>query len=156
LWPDFSRLPNDLVPAVTFRAIPVGEPFAVAGLVGTAIPVSHVVPTFGYILEEGATTVVFSGDTGPTEALWRTARARPAVRGLFVECSFPNSLQRIADVSKHLTPATLRSEIAKFPPGAPIHLYHMKPPSLPRLRAEVAELGDARISILADGDVLDF
>jgi ribonuclease BN (tRNA processing enzyme) len=156
LWPDFSRLPNDLVPAVTFRAIPVGEPFTVAGLVGTAIPVSHVVPTFGYILEEGHTTIVFSGDTGPTEELWRAARAQPDVKGLFVECSFPNSLQHLADVSKHLTPATLESEIVKFPPGAPIHLYHMKPPTLERLRTEIAELGNARVSILADGDQLDF
>jgi ribonuclease BN (tRNA processing enzyme) len=156
LWPDFSRLPNDLVPAVTYRAVAVGEPFALEGLVGTAIPVSHVVPTVGYILEEGGTSIVFSGDTGPTDALWRAARARPDVKGLFVECSFPNSLQHLADVSKHLTPATLRSEIVKFPPGAPIHLYHMKPPTLERLRTEVAALGDARISILADGDELDF
>jgi hypothetical protein len=73
-----------------------------------------------------------------------------------VECSFPNSLQHLADVSKHLTPATLRSEIVKFPPGAPIHLYHMKPPTLERLRADVAEMGDTRVSILADGDELDF
>jgi ribonuclease BN (tRNA processing enzyme) len=156
LWPDFSRLPNDLVPAVTFRTIPVGEPFAIAGLVGTALPVSHVVPTFGYILEEGAATIVFSGDTGPTEELWRAARAQPDVKGLFVECSFPNSLQHLADVSKHLTPATLKSEIVKLPPGAPIHLYHMKPPTLDRLRTEIAELGNARVSILADGDLLDF
>ena len=72
LWPDFSRLPNDLVPAVTFRAIPVGEPFTVGGLVATAIPVSHVVPTVGYILEEGGTCIVFSGDTGPTSRACRT------------------------------------------------------------------------------------
>ncbi|MDL2716973.1 MAG: 3',5'-cyclic-nucleotide phosphodiesterase [Acidobacteriota bacterium] len=156
LWPDFSRLLNDFVPAVTYRAVPVGEPFAVGALIGTAIPVSHVVPTVGYILEDRGTSIVFSGDTGPTDALWRAARARTDVKGIFVECSFPNSLQHLADVSKHLTPATLQSEIVKFPPGAPIHLYHMKPPGLPRLRAEVAELGDARVSILADGDVLDF
>jgi ribonuclease BN (tRNA processing enzyme) len=156
LWPDFSRLPNDLVPAVTFRAIAVGEPFAVSGLVATAIPVSHVVPTFGYILEDGGTSIVFSGDTGPTEALWRAARARPDVKGLFVECSFPNSLQHLADVSRHLTPATLVSEIVKFPPAIPIRLYHMKPPTLERLRTEVAALGDARVSVLADGDEMDF
>jgi ribonuclease BN (tRNA processing enzyme) len=156
LWPDFSRLPNDLVPAVTFRAVPLNEPFTLEGLVATAIPVDHVVPTVGYILAEAGTSVVFSGDTGPTDALWRAARARADVKGLFVECSFPNSLQPLADVSKHLTPATLRAEIPKLPPGAPIHLYHMKPPTLERLRSDVAALGDSRISILADGDELVF
>ena len=156
LWPDFSRLPNDRVPAVTFRSVAALEPFEVGGLTVTAVPVSHVVPTVGYILEDGGTSIVFSGDTGPTEALWRAARARAGVKGLFVECSFPNSLQHLADVSKHLTPATLRIEIAKLPPNAPIHLYHMKPPTLEILRAEVAALREPRLSILADGDELVF
>jgi ribonuclease BN (tRNA processing enzyme) len=156
LWPDFSRLPNDLMPAVTFRVIPTGVPFEVAGLVATAVPVCHVVPTCGYILAEGGTSVVFSGDTGPTDELWRFARARRDVKGLFVECSFPNDLQDLADVSCHLTPATLHREMEKLPPGAPIYLYHMKPPTISRLRADIEALHDARLSILADGDELSF
>ena len=156
LWPDFSRLPNDLAPAVAFRGIPLGKPFEVAGLEATAIPVSHIVPTCGYILTGGGKSIVFSGDTGPTDALWTAVRARHDVVGLFVECSFPNDLQHLADVSKHLTPGTLSKEMAKFPPSAPVYLYHMKPPSLARLRAEIAALSDARLSVLADGDQLTF
>jgi ribonuclease BN (tRNA processing enzyme) len=78
------------------------------------------------------------------------------VKAFFVECSFPNALQHLADVSKHLTPATLRAEMEKLPPDAPIYLYHMKPPTLERLRAEVAALGNGRVSLLADGDELTF
>ena len=156
LWPDFSRLPNDAVPAVAFRAIPIGTPCEVAGLAVTAVPVSHVVPTCGYILEDAGCRIVFSGDTGPTEALWKAARALPSVQGFFVECSFPNTLQHLADVSRHLTPATLRTEMEKLPSGAPVYLYHMKPPTLERLRAEVAALGNGRVSLLADGDELTF
>jgi hypothetical protein len=78
------------------------------------------------------------------------------LKALFVECSFPNDLQHLADVSKHLTPATLRGEMEKFPPKVPVYLYHMKPPALARLRADVAALGNARVSLLADGDELTF
>ena len=156
LWPDFSSLPNHQVPAVAFRAIPLGEPFEIAGLEGTAIPVSHIVPTCGYILSGGGACVVFSGDTGPTEALWKAVRARGDVKGLFVECSFPSDLQGLADSSKHLTPATLRTEMEKFPKGPPVYLYHMKPPTLARLRAEIAALSDRRVTVLADGDELTF
>jgi ribonuclease BN (tRNA processing enzyme) len=156
LWPDFSRLPNDAVPAVTFRAIPIGTACEIAGLLATAVPVSHVVPTCGYILEDVGATIVFSGDTGPTEELWKAARARSDVKAFFVECSFPNALQHLADVSMHLTPATLQTEMGKLPSGAPIYLYHMKPPTLERLRAEVAALGNGRVSLLADGDELTF
>jgi hypothetical protein len=59
-------------------------------------------------------------------------------------------------VSKHLTPATLLLEMEKLPPGAPIYLYHMKPPTLESLRADVAALGNGRVSLLADGDELVF
>ena len=90
------------------------------------------------------------------EALWKAVRARSDVKGFFVECSFPNALQHLADVSKHLTPATLRAEMEKLPPDAPIYLYHMKPPTLESLRAEVAALGNGRVSLLADGDELTF
>jgi ribonuclease BN (tRNA processing enzyme) len=156
LWPDFSCLPNDLVPAVAFREIEAGKPFEVAGFAVTAVPVSHIVPTCGYILEGGGTGIVFSGDTGPTDALWEAVRARRGLKGLFVECSFPSDLQHLADASMHLTPATLREEMEKFPPRVPVYLYHMKPPTLSRLRAEIAALGDARLSVLEDGDELTF
>ena len=54
-------------------------------------------------------------------------------------------MSEIADVSKHLTPATLRQEMRKFPAAVPVNLYHMKPPTLPQLRADVAALSDPRI-----------
>jgi ribonuclease BN (tRNA processing enzyme) len=156
LWPDFSRIPGQDGPSVTFRPVPVGTPFSADGLTATAVKVSHVVPTYGYVLADERAAVVFSGDTGPTEALWAVARAVPNLKALFVECSFPNDLQRIADDSCHLTPQTLRAEMTKFPKNVPVYLYHMKPPALDRLRADIAALGDARLHILADGDDLAF
>ena len=45
-----------------------------------------------------------------------------------MECSFPDELAAIAEASKHLTPATLRAEVAKLPAAVPVFLYHMKPP----------------------------
>jgi ribonuclease BN (tRNA processing enzyme) len=156
LWPDFSRIPGHGGPSVTFRPVPVGPAFPADSLCATAVRVSHVVPTYGYVLADASSTIVFSGDTGPTEAIWAAAREAPNLKALFVECSFPNDLQRIADVSCHLTPATLRAELAKFPPGVPVFLYHMKPPGLERLRAEIAALDEPRLRILADGDDLTF
>jgi ribonuclease BN (tRNA processing enzyme) len=156
LWPDFSRIPGQSGPSVTFRAIPVGVPFSADGLTATAVRVSHVVPAYGYVLADERATVVFSGDTGPTEEIWSAARHAVNLKALFVECSFPTDLQRIADVSCHLTPKTLRVEMTKFPKDVPIYLYHMKPPALARLAAEIAALGEPRIRILADGDDLTF
>ena len=155
IWPDFTRIPNHLLPAITFRVIEAGVPFRVDGLMAMAVPVSHVVPTFGYLVWNDESCVVFSSDTGPTERLWAESRNRPDLKAIFVECSFPDAMAEIAEVSKHLTPATLRAEMRKFPPGVPVNLYHMKPPTLPQLRADVAALSDPRVRLLDDGDELE-
>jgi len=155
LWPDFSRIPDNL-PVVRFRVVEAGVPFRVNGLTAVAVPVRHVVPTFGYLISDGAATVLFSGDTGPTEALWQAAHAAPNLKAMFVECSFPDDMKEIAEVSLHLTPATLRGELAKFPRGVPVNLYHMKPPTLARLAEQVAALEEPRLRMLADDDVLAY
>jgi ribonuclease BN (tRNA processing enzyme) len=156
IWPDFSRLPDHQEPTVTFRTLVPGVPAPVGGITVTPIPVTHVVPAYGYLLDEGAVSVVFSGDTGPTQAVWATARAARHLRAAFVECSFPDELAAVADASKHLTPATLRAEVAKLPAGIPVFLYHMKPPGLDSLARQVAALGDPRIRLLRDGEELVF
>jgi ribonuclease BN (tRNA processing enzyme) len=156
LWPDFTRIPNHLLPIVSFRVVQVNEPFRVNGLTAVAVPVSHVVPTFGYLVSDGQSTVVFSGDTGPTDALWSVASKSENLKAIFVECSFPDAMAQIADISKHLTPGLLKAEMAKFPAGVPINVYHMKPPTVETLREELGALADGRIRILADDDELSY
>jgi len=156
LWPDFSRIPNHLLPTVSFRTIELGTPIAVNGLKAVAIPVWHVVPTYGYVISDGESSVVFSGDTGPTEAIWAAARETKDLKAIFVECSFPDSMTEIAEISRHLTPASLKREMAKFPPRVPINIYHMKPPTLEALRCEIEAIGDPRLRLLADGDLLEY
>lgn len=154
LWPDFTRIPNQLLPTVTFRVVETGVPFSVNGLTAQAIPVSHVVPTFGYIVSDTESAVLFSSDTGPTDALWAAARQVRNLKAIFVECSFPTSLSKIAEISCHLTPASLEREMAKFPPDIPVNVYHMKPPTLAELNKELSALGNPRLRVLADDDIL--
>jgi ribonuclease BN (tRNA processing enzyme) len=156
LWPDFTRIPNHLLPVVSFRAVKAGEPFKVNGLTAVAVPVSHVVPTFGYLISDGNATVLFSGDTGPTEAIWRAAAREPRLAAIFVECSFPDAMWEVAEVSKHLTPSSLAREIEKFPKDVPINIYHMKPPSADAITRELTALKIDRLRLLDDGDQLSY
>ena len=53
---------------------PLDEPFDVAGFEVLAVPVAHyTMPTCGLRLSDGASTLAYSADTGPTEALTRLA-----------------------------------------------------------------------------------
>ena len=142
-WPDFSRIPNHLYPSVRFEKIEAERPFVIDGLPGgpvevTAIPVNHIVPTVGFLIRQGGGSFLFTSDTGPTERVWEVVNDTPGLGALITECSFPNRLQNIADVSLHLTPATLASEIQKVRASVPIHIYHFKPPYVDELRAEIA------------------
>lgn len=144
-WPDFSRIPNHLYPSVRFVEIEAEKPFVIEDLPGgpveiTPIPVRHIVPTVGFLVRRGSSSFLFTSDTGPTDRVWEVANAHHDLRMLITECSFPSELQQIADVSLHLTPTTLASELAKVDPRIPVHLYHFKPAYVDRLREELATM----------------
>jgi ribonuclease BN (tRNA processing enzyme) len=143
-WPDFTRIPNHMYPSVIFEEIEIGKPFAIEGLPGgileiVAIEVNHIVPTTGLLLRQGGSSVIFTSDTGPTEEIWEVANATEDLAALITEVSFPNRLQDVADVSLHMTPKSLASELAKLRRRVPVYLYHFKPPYLEELRSQLAE-----------------
>lgn len=147
-WPDFSRYPSPSRPTLRYRVLSEGRAFRAGSVSVTALPVNHVVPAYGYVISKKGAAVVFSGDTGPTERLWRAAHRTPNLRAIFLECSFSDGEKALALESLHLTPHTVREELPKLPPRVPIFLYHLKPFSVSRIRREVAALGEARLRIL--------
>jgi hypothetical protein len=94
----------------------------------TPFIVNHSIDGVGYTVRDGSTVIVFSGDTGPTDDLWDIVNADMNVKAVFVETSFPNELQAIADASGHFTPQTLDADLRKLTKSTiPIYLYHLKP-----------------------------
>jgi cAMP phosphodiesterase len=153
VWPDFTRLPNHLLPALRFHELAPETPVEIGGLRFTPIPVDHPVPTFGYLIEDGESALLWSSDTGPTKRLWEVANAAEKLKGLWVDVSFDNALQPIADVSGHLTPQTLARELGQLETGVPILLHHLKPPCLDKIHAEVKALADGKIGFLEQGKI---
>jgi ribonuclease BN (tRNA processing enzyme) len=147
-WPDFTRFPSVARPTIRYRPLAEGRPFAAGSLTITPYAVNHVVPTFGYIVTAGGRSVVFSGDTGPTERLWVAARRARQVRAIFLECSFSDREEGLAADSQHLTPRLVSQELPKLPQRVPVLLYHLKPFSLPRIRREIRAMGEPRLRVL--------
>ena len=147
-WPDFTRLPSRAKPTLVYRPVPVGRPFRAGGMTLVAVPVDHIVPAYGYFVSKPGRAVLFSGDTMPTERLWAQARRLPQLKAIFLEVSFSDTQAAVAKASCHLTPCLLPAELEKAPPRVPVYLYHMKPPSLSRIRREVAALDEPRLRLL--------
>jgi len=141
VWPDFRIIPTREKPVVAFQTLEVRKPVTCQGLRIRAIPVHHPVYSVGYIIEGREGAIAFSGDTGPTDELWKAVNATPNLKALFLELSFPNSMQWLADISGHLTPRTVMSELAKLDRrGAKVYLYHLKPAVIGEVKAEVRAL----------------
>lgn len=143
-WPDFTRIPDHLYPSVRFQEIEIEVPFVIDNLPGgplevTAVEVNHIVPTTGLLLRQEASSVIFTSDTGPTSRIWEVANASEDLAAIIIEVSFPNRMQDVADVSLHLTPQTLNTELSKLDRQIPVYLYHFKPPYVEELRSELAE-----------------
>jgi cAMP phosphodiesterase len=156
LWPDFTAIPTRSAPVVRLdRLIPCHEQ-RVGEYVVCAVPVTHSVVATGFVISGRGATVAFSGDTGPTELFWDTLDRLPRLDAVFVEVSFPNSLQRIADASLHLTPQTLDEELNKWSRhDVPVYLYHLKPAFIAMIEREIAQLRRPALRVLRDGDVIE-
>jgi ribonuclease BN (tRNA processing enzyme) len=156
VWPDFRSIPSREHPVISFETIPMREPVECQGLRIRAIPVHHPVYSVGYIVEGRHGAIAFSGDTGPTEELWRAINATPNLKAVFLELSFPNSMQWLADVSGHLTPRTAMAELAKLDRrGARVYLYHLKPAVIEEVKAEVRALNHNYLHVCELDEVYD-
>lgn len=141
VWPDFTRIPSPGAPTMSYRVIPEGRYSRICGLSIKPVRVNHPSAATGYILREPGVSVLYSGDTGPTTAIWKGVRGLRDLKAVIVECSYPNGMEELALASGHLTPALLERELNLFGrPEVPVYLYHMKPLHLPAIAAGIAEL----------------
>ena len=90
----------------------------------------------------------------PTTAIWARAAARAGSEGDLSGGVLLGRAGRRGAASCHLTPRLLPAEIAKAPARVPVYLYHMKPPSLSRIRREVDALGEPRLQPARVGEVV--
>jgi ribonuclease BN (tRNA processing enzyme) len=150
-WPDFTRLPNHLLPALRFSEFQSAVPLVIDGVSFTPIPMDHTVPTHGFLIEQDGVAVLWSSDTGPTRRFWEIANRTPNLRAIFLETSFDNALQEVADVSLHLTPRTLATELEKLEKKVPIYLHHLKPSCIEKIHEEVARMRHPDLQFLEQG-----
>jgi ribonuclease BN (tRNA processing enzyme) len=147
IWPDFITLSNKMSPFLRVCPLQDEVPVEIGSVRVTPVRVNHLVPTVGYIFADGPSTVIFSGDTGPTTRLWEIARETPGLRAVFLEVCFPNSMRRLAEASLHLTPEMFGCEVAKLPAGVKVIAVHIKVRYRDQVIRELQDLGLSNLEI---------
>jgi ribonuclease BN (tRNA processing enzyme) len=127
IWPDYRRFGSEDRPFVRLVDLEAEVAVHVEDLRITPVQVDHVVTTFGYVVEDESSVVVFGADSGPTDRIWEIARGFGHLKAAFIEATFPQELQELALRTGHLTPGLLKKEIAKLPEHTSIIATHIRP-----------------------------
>ena len=141
IWPDFVALSKGSdKPFMKLSAFEAGQTIEIEGVKITSVAVNHVVPTVGYIVSDGRTSIGFVSDTGPTDEIWQRLNKVPDLKAVFLEATFPNNMAWLADISKHLTPAMFGAELKKLNRAVRTVVVHMKARFQPQVMAEIRAL----------------
>lgn len=157
VWPDFIKL-STVVPApfLKLQALHPHRAVELEGLKITPVEVNHVVPTLGFVVEGHDAAVIVVSDTGPTEEIWQWANRTPNLKAVFLEVTFPDAMAKLADISKHLTPASFRREARKLKGDAAVIAVHLKARFRGQVVDELRALGMANLEIGKFGEPYAF
>ncbi|MFQ5992287.1 MAG: MBL fold metallo-hydrolase [Nitrospiraceae bacterium] len=152
LYPNFFKLPDPQRPIFMSRSVEVDKESEVSGLHVRPIRVNHLVPTVGFVIREGESSFLYSGDTHTTDKIWAVAARERTLKAAFIETSFPDKLGDLARLSKHLTPSLLAREFEKLGrPDLPVYVYHLKPRFREEIRRELDQLNIRNLMVLDEG-----
>lgn len=138
LWPDFTRIPSAEQPLLRFAPVAIGRSDTLGGRTITPVPVNHVVPAVGYVLDSGEASLVFTGDTCSSDALWQAVNAIANLRYVIIETAFSDSERELAIRAKHLCPGLLVEQLAQLTRPADIFITHLKPGGGEEIMREIA------------------
>lgn len=146
-WPDFSELPTKENPTIVFCPIEAEKTFTIGHLQVTPVLVTHVVPTFGFVIEctRSNVSMVYTSDTTTTDRLWEVANGLRNLKAVIADCSFPNAYDELARISGHMTPKMLGEDLKKLKHTCEILVYHLKPNFEEVLLKELNALGIAKM-----------
>ena len=157
VYPDFTELTNDNGMVLEYCPFDINEVFTVKHLQLKPITVNHKVPSVGFIISDGKTKIAISGDTAASDNFWNELNKEEKLDAVFVECAFPDNLDRLANASHHLTPKLLINELKKFKDSeTPIFLINLKPMYRKEIILEINNLDIENLNILEIGKVYKF
>ena len=157
IWPDFTEIPSSEAPYMRFHEVELGRPVQLGARAFTPVPANHTVPAIGYHIDSGRGSLVFTGDTGANDALWKVVNRITNLKYLIIETAFSNKERQLAEVSKHLCPEMLAEELGKLERSAEIFVTHLKPGEIELTMQEIEECAGAwKPRMLQNNQVLEF
>ncbi len=126
IWPDYTVQPSPEIPYIRFEAIKTGQTVVSRGRKITALPAKHSIPAVGYLLDSGAGSFAFSGDTTYCEAFWNALKQAQNLRYLLIEATLLDHGGERAEISGHMTPTLIAKGLHKLEHPVAVLITHME------------------------------
>ena len=161
IWPDFSTiaLRDSKEMAVTYKEILLDKEYKLSeSETIRAIQTDHTVDSCGYIYTKNARSVLITQDTHSLENIIVELNNNLNIKAVAIECSFPNEMEELAVVSKHLTPKLLFKQLEALKrEDVKLYINHLKPSYIEKIIDEIELFkGSWNPIILKDGDLIRF
>jgi phosphoribosyl 1,2-cyclic phosphodiesterase len=137
LMPDFIDMSRVLPPFLKVREVVSDRPFTLGRYTVTPMPLTHSVPTVGYVVDDGEIAVAVLTDTAPAPQVFARVAETPRLLAVFLECSFPRRMADLAKVTTHLTTEQFLDAAGRFPEHVRKYAVHIKPRFWDEVTAEL-------------------
>jgi cAMP phosphodiesterase len=151
VWPDMVRLATEETPFMNLLPLDSEQPLRIGKLMITPVALNHIVPTFGFIVDDGHSAVAIVSDTAPTERVWEIVNGLPHLKAVFLEACFPDRMEWLAEKSAHLTTSLFAAECRKLARPVPVIVVHIKAAFREEILSELAALRLPHVRIGAPG-----
>ena len=153
VWPEIEKVIINGVQMVEFHTLRPFDTVDISGCKITPLPVTHAVPTLGFVLHGEKYDMVFNSDMiTMSDECYDFINKLDNLKYFITEAAFPNRLEEIAHISKHLTPQMMQDICKKIKhDNVDFFATHIKPLYYEQVCKELGELeGDFEIKVLKD------
>lgn len=156
IWPDFSKIPlmNNNGNTIIFHTLEYFKEYKIGNFKFQPYPNFHTFGSSGYVIND---VMVFTSDTFLCSHTWDFLNQNKNLKQLIIEVSFPSTFNRLAVLSKHLTPALLNDELRMLKrDDIKIYINHIKYEYIDAIIEELKKIGlYEKVTILYDNSEIE-
>jgi HD-GYP domain-containing protein (c-di-GMP phosphodiesterase class II) len=159
IWPDFTKIKlikSDKY-SLILKPIKLNEIIKIDNYIVKAIHANHIPGSCGFVVTKKDQSFIISGDTHINPVIWDEINNNKSIKSLIIECSFPDKLESLAKLTKHLTPSLIAKELENLKrKDISIFFYHLKPTYKKELLRDIKKhkLLNFHGKVLREGDVI--
>ncbi len=158
-WPDFFRINDEQeMGLLELNIIEAEKPVEVSGYRITPVRANHIVDTLAFVVEKDGHSFALVTDTAPSDRIWEICAQAPGLSLVILELSFPDRMQWLAELTKHLSTTDFIAERGKLPTADDCRFLavHLKPNQFDEIKTQLESHRLPGVEVMIPGHDYEF